>query len=71
VSLQPIATIADSIEQLDRALTAPELARLLAVDRATIYRQAQAGILPCFRIGATVRFEPRAVAAWLRDRETR
>lgn len=64
-------SIADSIEQLDHAISAPELARLLGVHKLTIYRQAQAGALPCFRIGSAVRFEPRVVAAWLRHRGAR
>jgi excisionase family DNA binding protein len=58
--------IADSIEQIDHALTANELARILNVHKLTIYRQAQAGTLPCFRVGTALRFDPRAVAAWLR-----
>ena len=63
-------SIADSIEQLDHALTASELARILKVHKLTIYRQAHSGTLPCFRIGTAVRFDPRAVAAWLRAQET-
>lgn len=63
--------LADHIESIDHALTAPQLARLLQVHKLTIYRQAQSGTLPCFRIGTAVRFDPRVVAAWLRDRGTR
>jgi excisionase family DNA binding protein len=62
------ASIADSIEQLDRACTAAELSRLLNVNKLTIYRRAQAGTLPHFRVGTCIRFDPRAVAKWLRDR---
>jgi len=62
------ASLCEQIENFDRALTAPQLAKLLAVDRATVYRAAQAGTLPCFRIGSAVRFEPRAVARALRER---
>ena len=62
------ASIADSIEQFDHALTAPELARILNVHRLTIYRAAQTGTLKSFRVGNCVRFEPRVVAAYLRER---
>jgi excisionase family DNA binding protein len=58
--------IADSVEQLDHALTAAELARLLNVNPITIYRLAQQGRIPAFRIGSAVRFDPRALASWLR-----
>jgi len=60
--------IAESIEQLEHCLTAADLSRLLNVDKLTIYRQARAGILPSFRVGTCVRFEPKAVASWLRER---
>ena len=43
-----------------------ELAELLAVSRVTVFKQAAAGRIPCFRIGTCVRFDPRAVATWLR-----
>ena len=32
----------------------------------SIYKYAKAGRLPCFRIGTSVRFCPKAVADWLR-----
>jgi excisionase family DNA binding protein len=59
-------TLADRIELIGRALTAKELARLLSVSTITIFKQAKAGRIPCFRIGTCVRFDPRAVANWLR-----
>jgi excisionase family DNA binding protein len=59
-------TLADRIERMEGALTAEELARLLNVSRITIFKQAKAGRIPSFRIGTCVRFDPRAVANWLR-----
>jgi excisionase family DNA binding protein len=38
----------------------------LAVSRITIFKLAKARRIPCFRIGTCVRFDPRAVANWLR-----
>ena len=63
-----MSSLADSIEELDRAVNAAELARLLGVHKLTIYRLAQAGTLPHFRLGTCVRFDPRVIAAWLRQR---
>jgi excisionase family DNA binding protein len=63
--------IADSIEQIERCLTAAELSWLLNVHKLTIYRLAKAGTLPSFRMGTCVRFEPKAVASWLRERGAR
>ena len=58
--------LADRIERIGRALTANELAEILTVSRITIFKQAKAGRIPSFRIGTCVRFDPRAVAQWLR-----
>jgi excisionase family DNA binding protein len=59
-------SLADQVENTGRALTADELARLLSVSRITIFKQAKAGRIPSFRIGTCVRFDPSAVAKWLR-----
>jgi excisionase family DNA binding protein len=59
-------SLADRIERVERALTANELAELLAVSRITIFKQAKASRIPSFRIGSCVRFAPHSVARWLR-----
>jgi len=59
--------LADQIEHMGRALTADELAKLLCVSKVTIFKQAAAGKIPSFRVGTCVRFDPRAVAKWLRS----
>lgn len=64
-------TIAEQIQQSNHALTARELARLLNVHRLTIYRNVKAGRLKCFYVGASIRFEPKAVAEWLNVRGAR
>ena len=70
-SCNPISTtepmsLADRIEKIGRALTADELAEMLTVSRITVFKHAKAGRIPSFRIGTCVRFDPRAVAQWLR-----
>lgn len=62
---QPIALV-DQIERFGRAMTAKQLAAVLAVSTIAIYKYAKAGRLPSFRIGTSVRFCPKAVADWLR-----
>ena len=54
------------IEEIRRAMTATEVAELLEVSPITVYKMAKAGWLPSFRVGTSVRFDPRAVAEWLR-----
>jgi excisionase family DNA binding protein len=58
-------SLPDQIERIGHAITAVDLAQLLGVSRVTIFKQAKAGRIPCFRIGTCIRFDPRAVAEWL------
>ena len=67
LSMSEVQSLPDQIEGIPHALTAAELATLLAVSRITVFKLAKAGRIPCFRIGSCVRFDPRAVAAWLRS----
>src|SRR5258708_40167760 len=62
----PPLSLADRLEKFGRALTATQLASLLAVSRIVIYKLAKSNRLPSFRIGTCVRFDPKAVAIWLR-----
>jgi excisionase family DNA binding protein len=59
-------SLADRIQNLDHALTADELAPLLSVSRITIFKHARRGHIPSFRLGTCVRFDPHAVAEWIR-----
>jgi len=64
-STEPVS-LADRIERIGRAMTANELAEMLTVSRITIFKLAKSRRIPSFRIGTCVRFDPRAVAQWLR-----
>jgi len=57
--------IIEGIEKAPRALTAQEVAQFLHVSDMTIYRLAKAGRIPSFRVGNSLRFDPKAVALWL------
>jgi excisionase family DNA binding protein len=56
------------LQAIDHALDADEVARLLRVSKKHVYKQAAKGAIPSFRFGAAVRFDPGAVAQWLRHR---
>jgi len=60
-----VTSIQERIESFGRALEAKELASVFGVTEALIYKQARNGIIPCFRIGTLVRFDPKAVSEWL------
>ena len=63
-----MSTLADYLSELDHCLTAPELARILGIHRITVYKLATAGEIPSFRIASAVRFDPRAIARWMREK---
>jgi excisionase family DNA binding protein len=60
-------SLPEQLEKTTHALTAKNLAQLLQVSEITIYKLAKAHKLPSFRIGTAVRFDPRAIARWLRQ----
>jgi excisionase family DNA binding protein len=62
----PSLSIADRIDAFGRPLTAVELAKLLGVSRITIFKLAKADRIPSFKVATCVRFDPHAVARWLR-----
>jgi len=61
----PIVSIRDRIARYGKALNAEQLADILGVSEITIYKQAQKGNIPSFRIGTCVRFCPKSVADWI------
>lgn len=60
-------SLPEQLEKIAHALTAKNLAQLLQVSEVTVYKLAKANKLPSFRIGTAVRFDPSAVARWLRE----
>ena len=49
----------------DRLITVKELMRLLGVSRSWVYDAAARGIIPSIRVGSMLRFDLRAIRAWL------
>jgi excisionase family DNA binding protein len=60
-----LKSIASKLAARDGAMTADELATVLNVSRLTILRRAKRGTIPCFHVGACVRFDPANIARWL------
>jgi excisionase family DNA binding protein len=49
-----------------RVMTVMELAALLKVRRASVYRAIKKGRLPAFKIGSDWRFNVEQIEAWMR-----
>jgi len=61
------------IEQLERhqtALKVSEVAKMLTTSSTQVYRWAESGKIPAFRLGTMWRFDPRVIATWLREKLT-
>jgi excisionase family DNA binding protein len=63
-------SIADFIGQLRNLLTAIELGGYLSVCPKTIFQWSKQGRIPVVRMGSALRFDPKAIATWLRQRTT-
>jgi excisionase family DNA binding protein len=59
-------SLAEELSQIEGAITADKLAKILGVSKITIFKMAKAGRIPSFRVGTCVRFDPRKVADWVR-----
>jgi excisionase family DNA binding protein len=60
--------LADSLDGRTNALTVSDVAELLNISVRQVYKLAAENRIPCFRIGGSVRFDPSAFAAWLRQK---
>jgi excisionase family DNA binding protein len=63
-----------SREETNATKTSPlmdvsELATYLNLSTSKVYKDAEAGKIPCFRIGAALRFSRRQIVAWLNDQQ--
>ena len=63
-------SIPSVIERRRKALTADDLAELLPIKRDTFLQWAREGRIPAMRVNGCVLFDPKTVAAWLRERMT-
>lgn len=46
-------------------MTVREITTLLGVHQQTVYEWCWAGKIPSVRIGARIKFDPRAIATWM------
>jgi excisionase family DNA binding protein len=60
--------LVEILQEKSQALTVAELAILLRISQRQLYKLAAGNRIPSFKIGASVRFDPASVAAWLGQR---
>ncbi len=59
------------VEQPPSAMTVRDVAEFLAVDEKTIYRLAQQGKLPGFKVAGTWRFQMHDIQRWIDEQKRR
>ena len=65
---QKTAGLADSLDRKTSALTVSDVAELLNISQRQVYKLVAEHRIPCFKIGGSIRFDPFAVALWLRQK---
>jgi excisionase family DNA binding protein len=65
---QKAAGLADSLDRKTSALTVSDVAGLLSISERQVYKLVAEHRIPCFKIGGSIRFDPFAVAFWLRQK---
>jgi len=56
------------VEGRKTAMTVAEVATMLSVSQRLVYQLVSIGEIPHFKVGAAVRFDPKALASWLREK---
>ena len=52
-------------------MTVEEVAEYLKMKNATIYKHAQEGRIPAFKVGSKWRFKKETIDRWIEDQENR
>jgi excisionase family DNA binding protein len=70
VALEDLTLTRRLLRSAKGALTAKQLAEVLNISPKTIFKMAKAGRIPSFRVGTSVRFDPRLIVDWMRKQRT-
>ncbi|WP_426754767.1 helix-turn-helix domain-containing protein [Myxococcus sp. Y35] len=61
----------DDMQQEEALWDANDVARFVKASRSWVYQRAQAGQLPCVKLGGLLRFEPAAIRDFIRGQGTK
>ena len=60
--------LTDCLDGRRRALVVTDIAELLSISERKVYILVAEHRIPCFKIGGSIRFDPFAISAWLRQK---
>jgi excisionase family DNA binding protein len=63
-----VGALTDCLDGKRRALVVTDIAELLSISERQVYKLVAAHRIPCFKIGGSIRFDPLAISAWLRQK---
>jgi excisionase family DNA binding protein len=67
-SSKSVGGLTDCLDGKRRALVVTDIAELLSISERQVYKLVAAHSIPCFKIGGSIRFDPSAIAVWLRQK---
>jgi excisionase family DNA binding protein len=62
------AGLVGCLNERRQALLVTDVAELLNVSERHVYKLVAAHRIPCFKVGGSIRFDPFAISAWLRQK---
>ena len=60
--------LTDCLDGKRHALVVTDIAELLRISERQVYKLVAGHRIPCFKIGGSIRFDPSAISAWLRQK---
>jgi excisionase family DNA binding protein len=61
------STLVDELAARKTMMTIQDVVELLGVHQQTVYEWVWVGKIPSIRVGSRIKFDPRALGAWLRE----
>ena len=62
-------SILEEVEKLSGLLDAKQVAALFKIKAQTVYEMAASKDIPSFKLGGSLRFDPRSLGYWLRKKD--
>ena len=60
--------LSDCLDGKRHALVVTDIAELLRISERQVYKLVATHRIPCFKVGASIRFDPLAISVWLRQK---
>lgn len=66
----PTRSLAETIRARRKAIKIEEVADILSLSQTTLYDWVRTRQIPSYRMGTTIRFDPKELADWLDKRKS-